>query len=570
MEDLLVLGIDCGGTHTDAAVLSVKNSQARVLATGKTATRHDNLPLSIAEAVKIACESPSGTRFRPERVTLGTTLAINALVQGKADNVGLALSAGPGLDPSHFVIGEHYCIVPGGLDHRGMEVTPLFTEELQATASSWPDQGVSAIACVGKFSPRNPAHEDEMARVAAKSSGLPVTLGHLMSGQLNFPRRVATAYYNAAVARIHSNFLDAVEGALNAVGIDASLRLLKADGGAIPFALSRKEPAQSILSGPAASIMGVLALWPEAREGCALLLDMGGTTTDIGLFLNGSPVVDRRGMAIQGRRTLVRSLASVSIGIGGDSLLHFDKETGKLLAGPVRMGPAMAFGGEYPTLLDALNVLDGEVSGQDRGDVNASIKGLKALCNNGDFMLFAQEAVDYATGEIVRAVYNLVEGINSRPIYTIAVLKAAREARPALACLAGGPAECMRARLAAALGMPVQVSPYAQVANAIGAALAIPTASLEVYADTGKGELSAPAYGIREKISAGFSIDQAEKKACELLSTHLASEGIRDVHVEVTESDLFATLDDYGRGAKDMRVSCQVRPGIVAQVVDPA
>lgn len=569
MSEVTMLGIDCGGTHTDAALLAVnpETGKARLLGWAKTQTMQENLPATIATAVHLL-HAETSVPDDLARVTFGTTLEINALVQGKADHVGLALVAGPGLDPVHFVLGDHACIVPGGLDHRGIEVERLYLDALAGAAKAWPGQGVAAAACVGKFSPRNPAHEQKMAEVIGRASGLPVTMGHSLSGRLNFPRRIATAYYNAAIGRIHKNFLDAVENAMRAMGIEASLRLLKADGGAITFAASRAEPVQSILSGPAASVMGAMALWPGAASGCSLLLDMGGTTTDIALFLDGSPVVDRRGMEIMGRRTLVRSLASVSIGVGGDSLLSVSRN-GEVNVGPVREGPAMAFGGEAPAFLDALNALDGEGSTIERGDVAASMAGIKALAGQtgfADYLELARQAVEQAMQKVAKAVYDLVEGVNATPIYTLAALKAVREARPVRACLVGGPAECLRERLSLALGMPVEIAPHSQVANAVGAALTVPTATLEIYADTGKGELAAPALNYREKIPGSYDLDQAKKRACELLTEKLASEGIEDSHVEVVEADLFATLDDYGRGSRDIRVTCQARPGIVARV----
>lgn len=574
MAETIMLGIDCGGTHTDAALLAVNTQtrEARLLAFAKTTTSHENLPASIAEVVRVLSQSASPAQA--DRATFGTTLEINALVQGRADKVGLALAAGPGLDPAHFGIGEAVCIVPGGLDHRGVEVSPLYLEALEKEARDWKRQGIAAIACVSKFSPRNPAHEEKMAEVAKRASGLPVCMGHKLSGKLNFPRRIATAYYNAAVEKLHNRFLDAVENGLAALGVKSSLRLLKADGGAIPFAVSRKDSVQSILSGPAASVMGALALWPEAESGCSLLLDMGGTTTDMALLLNGSPVVDRRGMAILGRRTLVRSLASVSIGVGGDSVLRVSRNASgepEVTVGPEREGPAMAFGGDRPTFLDCLNALDGENSDFERGDVQAGIAGLRKLASEhgfaeADYQKIALAAIGQALAQISEAAYNLVEGINERPVYTLAELKAAKEARPTKACLVGGPSRCLKARLAQALGMDVSIAPHSEVANAIGAALSLPTASLEVYADTGRGELSAPALGVRERIPANCSLEQVKDRACELLAQKLKADGAEDGRVEVIEADLFATLDDYGRGSRDMRVTCQARPGIAAKV----
>ncbi|WP_297849150.1 hydantoinase/oxoprolinase family protein [uncultured Desulfovibrio sp.] len=577
MKESTVLGIDAGGTHTDAVLITGKGGRPRLAAWAKVKTRHDDLPASVREVLAaLAGElGPTDAALLTgvERVTLGTTLAVNALVQGRADSVALALSAGPGLDPARSGLGEHVCVVPGGLDHRGVEVSPLQTEELARRAARWRDEGVAAVACVGKFSPRNPAHERAMGAAAVKASGLPVTLGHRLSGQLNFPRRVATAYYNAAVQRLHNEFLDAVEAALTGAGIHAVTRLLKADGGVTPTSLSRREPVQSILSGPAASVMGVMALCPETERGCSLLLDMGGTTTDMALFSDGSPVIDREGMLLRGRRTLVRALASTSIGVGGDSLLTVEGvgREARVRTGPLRQGPALAFGGAQATLLDALNALDGEAASgvsADRGNLAASREGMAALAaaHGLEARLLAQKAVDDALARVVQAARELVEAVNARPIYTLAALKAAREARPQRVWLVGGPADCIRQRLGAALGLPVASPPHAAVANAVGAALTLPTAGLEIYADTGRGLLRAPALDLEERIGKGYTLDAAERRARELLAAHLAAEGVPDAAVEVVEADLFATLDDGGYGSRDIRVACQVVPGIAGRV----
>ena len=574
MKASTVLGIDAGGTHTDAVLITGHGADLRLAASAKVKTRHDDLPASVREVLAALAGEPgsdgAAALAAVERVTLGTTLAVNALVQGRADTVGLALSAGPGLNPARFALGEHVCVAPGGLDHRGVEVSPLQTDGLARQAAAWRDAGVAAVACVGKFSPRNPAHERAMGAAVAKASGLPATLGHRLSGRLNFPRRVATAYYNAAVQRLHNAFLDAVEAALADAGIHAATRLLKADGGAVPVSLSRREPVQSIVSGPAASVMGVMALCPEAEQGCSLLLDMGGTTTDMALFADGSPVIDRDGMMLQGRRTLVRALASTSIGVGGDSLLTVEGTgaAARVQTGPLREGPAMAFGGVRPTLLDALNALDGNSASGDRGNVAASRDGVAALavlCGLEPRVL-AQKAVDDALARVTRAAHELIDAVNARPIYTLAALKATREARPDRIWLVGGPADCIRERLAAAFGLPVASPPNAAVANAVGAALTLPTAGLEIYADTGRCLLRAPALDLEERINKGYTLDAAERRAGELLAAHLAAEGVPDAAVEVLEADLFATLDDSGYGSKDIRVACQVVPGIAGRL----
>ena len=573
MNTSCILGIDAGGTHTDAALLAVGGENApRLLAVAKTRTRHDDLPASVravlAELARVCGPDAAALFAGVQRVTLGATLAVNALVQDRADSVGLALAAGPGLNPRRFALGKHVCVVPGGLDHRGVEVSPLLTEDLARVAARWREQGVPAAACVGKFSPRNPAHELAMAATVARTGGMPVTLGHRLSGRLNFPRRLATAYYNAAVQRLHTDFLDAVEGALAEAGITAAVRLLKADGGAVPVALSRREPVQSILSGPAASVMGVLALCPGVDAGCSLLLDMGGTTTDLALFVDGSPVVDRDGMLLQGRRTLVRALATVSIGVGGDSRLNVDGGGRTVRVGPQREGPAAAFGGDRATLLDALNICNTAADGPAAGAAAASAAALAALAgeSGGNPSDLARLAVENALDQVAAAARELTEQVNARPIYTLAALKRVREARPGAVLLVGGPAACMGARLQSRLDLPVTIPPHADVANAIGAALTLPTDSLELYADTGRGFLRAPALDHSERIGKGFSLEAARERACRLLQERLADVGVPDANVEVTEAELFATLDDGGFGSKDMRVTCQVTPGIAGRL----
>ena len=167
-----------------------------------------------------------------------------------------------------------------------------------------------------------------------------IALGHRLSGRLNFPRRIATAYWNAAVWTLHNRFADAVEASLKDMGIDAPAYLLKADGGAIPLSVSRERPVEALLSGPAASVMGMMALMPSCSED-TLVLDMGGTTTDIALLAAGQPVLSPDDLVVNGRSTLVRALKSVSIGLGGDSQVTVAPG---IQVGPLRKGPALAFG----------------------------------------------------------------------------------------------------------------------------------------------------------------------------------------------------------------------------------
>ena len=582
----MYLGIDAGGTHTDAACIH----EGRIVAAAKAPTDHADLPGSVSAVLAALPKSLPLDKVR--RVTLGTTLAVNALVQGRADAVGLALTAGPGLAPARFALGEHVCVVPGGLDHRGVEVTPCDTAALAKQAKAWKDAGVNVFAVAGKFSPRNPAHEDALAAaIAPHATGGHISLGHRLSGLLNFPRRIAGAYFNSAVWRLHNAFADAVMQALATAGVRAPVRLLKADGGAVPLDVSRGRPVDSILSGPAASVMGVLALCE--LEGDSLLLDMGGTTTDIALYADASPALDRDCMALAlngaERRTPVRALAARSIGLGGDSLLWV--EGADVRVGPLRNGPAMAFGGAEPTFLDALNVLadaaHSEITHSETmrsktghskaersevgGDVARSLQGVAALAAKHNMTPhdLARKAADAAMRGLVAAVNSLTEHINARPIYTLAALLEDRRVRPTRVYLVGGPATMARGLVEAALGIPVIVPPSYAVANAMGAALTLPTAELELFADTTQGVARVPALDWKRSIQRGYTKAEAEADALALLHAQNAdAHDAEPQEAEVIESDIFATLDGYGYGGKDIRVRCQWVPGIAARIME--
>jgi len=180
-----------------------------------------------------------------------------------------------------------------------------------------------------------------------------VSLGHRMSGHLNFPRRIATTYLNEAVWERYRYFVTEVLRFVHERRIDVPIYILKADGGTFDIEQSVEFPVQTILSGPAASVMGMLTM--TACKEDAIALDIGGTTTDIAVFADGVPLLEPFGVTIDGRKTLIRGLRTKSVGVGGDSVVSLRE--GKLSVGPEREGPAAAFGGPFPTPTDAMIVL---------------------------------------------------------------------------------------------------------------------------------------------------------------------------------------------------------------------
>jgi N-methylhydantoinase A len=219
-------------------------------------------------------------------------------------------------------------------------------------ADSLEKSGIGCLGVVSKFSIRNPAHEIAIHDLLGDRFEK-VFLGHRIAGRLNFPRRIATTFLNASVYPIHKDFFEAVVNSLAQKGLSMPIRILKPDGGNMRFDASIDHPAQTILSGPAASVMGSVAFAPK-DEAC-LVLDIGGTTTDMAVMVNGVPLLDPMGIRIGDRKTLIRSLETVSIGVGGDSVVRV--VDGKIHIGPDRLGMAMAYGGPVPTPTDAIFTL---------------------------------------------------------------------------------------------------------------------------------------------------------------------------------------------------------------------
>ena len=167
-------------------------------------------------------------------------------------------------------------------------------------------------------------------------------LGNKLSGKLNFPRRVATTMLAAASRDRYKEFFEKIKKALDERNIRAPVYILKADGGTLPIEKSMEFPVETIFSGPAASTIGALALTPENET--SVVVDIGGTTTDLALILSGKPLLASKGAKLGGFLTQVRAFAVRSIAVGGDSIVRIrDSSSGikEISIGPERAGPAL-------------------------------------------------------------------------------------------------------------------------------------------------------------------------------------------------------------------------------------
>ena len=548
----MLLGIDVGGTHTDAVLVGTDGLKAWA----KAKTNHADLMASIREVLgKIV---PQAAPEPITRLNLSTTLSTNAIVEGLTEPVGVFVAAGPGVNPDAYAVGQHFRIIPGATDHRGRITSPLDEFAALEHAARCKTAGVSVYACVGKFSPRNPEFEEALREVVHPQADF-VSCGHEFSGQLGFGRRIHSAVFNASVWRDFNRFADAVQRSAIDFGLNAQVNILKADGGTMPLSMSRTFPVESILSGPAASVMGIIAVCDIDRD--SVILDIGGTTTDIALFADGAPLIEPEGAVISGRPTLVRALKSRSIGIGGDSAITF--VAGHVRVGPRRLGPAMAEGGHHPTLTDALNVL----GCADLGDVSASRRGLNVLASEhgSDGRTMAQDAALAAVTSIRAAVIELTRAVNDRPVYTIYELLEGKRLTPKTVYVMGGPAQAMAELLSEVFPEDVLVPDNYAVANAIGAALSRPTLSAELFADTQRGRMLIPGLDIEEDVPRSYDLATAQEDAARYLRQYLEHLRVEDPEsmVETIEAQSFNMVEDDAMVGRTIRVKCQIKPGVL-------
>jgi N-methylhydantoinase A/oxoprolinase/acetone carboxylase beta subunit len=564
----MLLGIDVGGTHTDAVALDLRGGVS-VAASCKVPTRHHDLLSSVTEALTaILAQVDAG---EVAQLNLSTTLSTNAIVQGKTEDVGVIVSAGPGIDPHNFMPCKDFHVIDGSIDHRGNEVRALSSRQLAEAVDRCRENEVRVFAAVSKFSTRNPRHENMIRRTVCNCKSVDVcehadfvTLGHQLGGALNFPRRVATAYFNCAVWRLYNQFATAVEKALDEMGLGhVKVNVLKADGGTMPLPQSRTMPVQSIFSGPAASVMGIIALTDIFHD--SVILDIGGTTTDIAVFADGAPLIEREGIDIGSHPTLVSALKVHSIGVGGDSAISVigSGDEAEVRVGPNRLGPSVCLGGERVTLTDALNfeticaVGDAEKSRQAM-ETFAATHGMTGAT-------LARRAIDGASDAIHEATRSLVDEINSKPVYTIHELIEGKKIVPKKVYLMGGPAQALKAELFRRFQLSTEVPVNYDVANAIGAALTRTTWELELFADTQRHVLFIPTLSYRENVPSGYSLDDARKDAVNQLTMQLGSMGVflQPEDAQITHASSFNMVEGYDQVGKNIRVKCQVRPGVV-------
>ncbi|MBX2886170.1 MAG: hydantoinase/oxoprolinase family protein [Granulosicoccus sp.] len=345
------LGLDTGGTYTDAVVV---DQDSQVVASAKSLTTHQDLSLGLRGALSAVL--PEIDKAAISLVSLSTTLATNALVEGRGRAACLILIGYTEQQLSRArlneaLAGDPIGFVAGGHDAAGHELTDLDLDSLASQVRQYEEQ-VDAFAVSSMFAVRNPVHEQRARELIHTLTGKPVTCGHELSSGLDAPRRALTVLLNARLIPLIRGLLDATQNMMHEVGIEAPLMVVKGDGSLVSSTFAQQSPVETILSGPAASVVGAQFMSGSSE---LVVSDMGGTTTDIALLHKGSPKLDPGGASVGGWRTMVNAVMINTYGLGGDSAIVFDREQRDFSVGPQRVKPLSQLCHEFPPLLNELD-----------------------------------------------------------------------------------------------------------------------------------------------------------------------------------------------------------------------
>jgi N-methylhydantoinase A/oxoprolinase/acetone carboxylase beta subunit len=349
----VLLGVDTGGTYTDAVLV---RDETTVIASAKSLTTRQDLAIGVGNAVRSVLET---AQIAPEEIalaSLSTTLATNALVEGQGGRVALIYIGFRARDlEAHGLAealkGDPALVLSGGHNHAGGEAQPLDEAALVSFLETHKSD-VSGFAVASQFATRNPAHELRAAQLVAEITGKPVSSSHQLSAKLNGPKRAMTAVLNARLIGMIDRLIGRAEDVLQQIGITAPLMVVRGDGALISSGQARERPIETILSGPAASIVG--ARWMTGVDH-ALVSDIGGTTTDVALIKCGKPQIDPAGARVGPYRTMVEAVAMRTTGLGGDSEVHFQSEglQGGVTLGPRRVLPISLIAVDAPDVVHA-------------------------------------------------------------------------------------------------------------------------------------------------------------------------------------------------------------------------
>lgn len=327
------LGIDTGGTYTDAVLFDF--DEGVVLAKAKSSTTHQDLSQGIIASID---GLPRDSFKDIQLVSVSSTLATNAIVEGHGGRTALLL-----LGYDRELVGDLGLVegfpstqcyfVQGRHSIRGETLEPLDVEALERISEDLKGT-VDSVAISEYLGVRNPEYEIQAREIIQRITGLPVVCGHELTGDLNSVKRAATVWLNARLIPLIHDLIGSVKHALKERAIEAPLMIVKGDGSLVSDSVVVICPIETVMSGPAASVVGGCYL-SGVSDG--LVVDMGGTTTDIAVVKGGIPKVCTSGAFVGRWRTSVRAVDMRTFGLGGDS--HIRLNSTGFTIGPERVIP---------------------------------------------------------------------------------------------------------------------------------------------------------------------------------------------------------------------------------------
>ncbi len=403
------LGIDTGGTYTDAVIYQFETNQ--IVCAAKSMTTKEDLSQGILGALS---QLDPQLLHQVELVSLSTTLATNACVEGRGGRAQLIFIGGYpsvvretgesyGLPPA-----DEICFVEGGLSGDADKTTTPDWDSMMQQASAVA-QSTDAFAVVEYRGMQDPSNEREAKRRLAKFSGKTVICGHELFSDLNYIKRGASTLLNARLVPVIEEFLRAITVSLQRLGIQAPVVIVRSDGTLMSQGMTREKPVETLLCGPAASVVGGIKLTGE--KDC-LVVDMGGTTTDIAIVEDGVPQKAENGVNVGSWRTFVKSVYIDTFGLGGDSRVWLDKN-GEICLGPVRVLPISIAAMRYPQVKDKLRALweEGKLSSFPLHEFFLSLKDV----SEDSFYTDVERRVSRALNGRVLNLYDLCEATDTSP-----------------------------------------------------------------------------------------------------------------------------------------------------------
>ncbi|MFP4202770.1 MAG: hydantoinase/oxoprolinase family protein [Opitutales bacterium] len=338
-----VIGIDTGGTFTDGVLMNFATRD--VLSSAKVLTTHHDLKEGVIGALDaLNIEDVDQVKL----VGISSTLATNSIAQGNNRSVGLLLIGHDRELMEDFGLDEklgtgRIGYVAGGHNAKGVPAADLDEDAVRA----WIDEianEVDAIAVSSYFSPLNPGHERRAEEMIRARCPLPVVLGHQLSTRLDSVKRAATAALNASLVAVMHEFVHSVRHSLREHRIKAPLMIVRGDGTLMPYEEAVRKPVETVLSGPAASANGACFLTGKRDM---LVLDMGSTTTDMALVVDGRVIVSNEGARVGSTQTSVESARIVTLCVGCDSRIAVDRD-GAVTVGPEKIIPLALLAARQP------------------------------------------------------------------------------------------------------------------------------------------------------------------------------------------------------------------------------